>query len=360
MQKRKLELEVKELRESGEFEGYVAVTGNQDKYDDVIDPGAFKKTNAENDTFPLLWQHDPKQPIGVLKNIEEDQHGEYVEGDLNLETQKGREAYSLLKQGAIKGLSIGYKTIKDVIEDGIRRIKELKLMEGSIVTFPANPQATIQSVKTVTSLQDIPLAPRDREWSNETAEGRVREWAGGPDKEDMDWQKYRRAFMWYNSDEPELFGSYKLPYGDIIDGKLYAVPRGIFAVAGVLQGSRGGVNVPDSDVPALKSRVESWYARMRDKFDDFDRKAPWLEQSGLAPSLLQTLGAVVYYKDNELSEGEAKLIDEVTGQLTALQEKSEPSSDTQDGSEDATPDQEPSSDTLEEIASEFKEITESQ
>lgn len=339
MKRRELNFELKELQESGHFEGYLAVTGNKDRAGDVVDSGAFKKTNKENDTFPLLWQHNKDEPIGVLRNIREDSRGEYVEGELNKDTQKGREAYSLLKQGAIKGLSIGYKTIKDSIKEGARHIKELKLYEGSIVTFPANPQATVETVKSVTELQDMPLASRDYSWDSADAKERVQEWADG------DWDKYRKAFMWYDSDDPELYGSYKLPYGDIIDGELKAVPRALFSIAGVLQGAMGGVDVPEGDRPTLKSRVETWYGRMREKFDEFDEQVPWKEKSGLEPSLLQLLGAIHYTKDGELSGSEVKMIEGVVEELNALSTGSRKSS------------QSPSDeDTLEEITQEFKQI----
>src|SRR6478752_2357722 len=102
----------------------------------------------------------------------------------------------------------------------------------------------------VTAFQDLPLADRDREWDGDAAESRVRKWAKAEDGPNA---KNRDAHVWYDSDKKENFGSYKLLIADVIDGKLRAVPRGIMAAAAVMQGSRGGVDLPKDDVDRVKS-----------------------------------------------------------------------------------------------------------
>lgn len=100
---------------------------------------------------------------------------------------------------------------------------------------------------------DLPLASREREWDSAAAKTRVAAWAGG---DDLDPAKYRRAFLYQDEDsDPSLKGSYKLPFADVIDGELTAVPRGLFAVAGVLEGARGGVDIPQSDQDTIRRRV---------------------------------------------------------------------------------------------------------
>lgn len=134
------------------FKGYASTFGNEDSYGDVIEPGAFKKTAAEaNGTLPILWQHDSDEVIGVYPNVAEDGNGLMVEGQLNLQSRRGREAYALLKQGAIKSMSIGF-TIPDGKADfnqerQTRHIREVRLWEISLVTFPANTRAAITQVK---------------------------------------------------------------------------------------------------------------------------------------------------------------------------------------------------------------------
>ena len=117
----------------------------------------------------------------------------------------------------------------------------------------------------VTSFQDYPLADRDREWDGDAAEKRIRAWA---DAEDEPNEKYRDAHVWYDADKKENFTAYKLLIADVIDGKIHAVPRGFFAAAAVMQGSRGGVDLPDSDRDRVKSHLAKYYAKL-------DEDAPW-------------------------------------------------------------------------------------
>jgi HK97 family phage prohead protease len=137
----------------GTFEGYGSVFGNKDLGNDVIESGAFTKSlkRRKPQNVKLLYQHKSDMPIGVFDEIREDDHGLVVKGRLALKTQAGAEAYELLKMGALDGLSIGFRVNpKEVSYDkrGNKRIiKEVDLMEVSLVTFPMNPQATVRSVK---------------------------------------------------------------------------------------------------------------------------------------------------------------------------------------------------------------------
>ena len=148
----------------GTFEGYGSVFGNKDLGNDVIEKGAFEKSlkSRKPQNVKLLYQHKSDMPIGVFDEIKEDEHGLVVKGRLALKTQAGAEAYELLKMGALDGLSIGFRVNpKEVSYDrraNKRIIKEVDLMEVSLVTFPMNPQATVRSVKG----EEISI----REWEN--------------------------------------------------------------------------------------------------------------------------------------------------------------------------------------------------
>ena len=120
---------------------------------------------------------------------------------------------------------------------------------------------------------DLEIAPRDTAWDAAAADKRVQEYAGG--KDNMDWAKYGKAFFYVDETNKELLGSYKLQFADVIDGSLVAVPKGIFAVAGVLNGARGGVNIPDSDAMEIKDKVAAYYARLAKQFNDDSIKAPF-------------------------------------------------------------------------------------
>jgi hypothetical protein len=117
----------------------------------------------------------------------------------------------------------------------------------------------------VSAFQDLPLADRDREWDGAAAEKRVRKWAGAEDEPNA---KYRDAHVWYDAENKDNFTAYKLLIADAVNGRLVAVPRGIIAAGNVMQGSRGGVDLPHSDIDRVKSHLAKYYRKM-------DDVAPW-------------------------------------------------------------------------------------
>lgn len=157
---------------SGEFEGYGSVFGVVDSYNEVVDKGAFVESLQKDGLPKLLLQHSTWMVGGVYEEAREDERGLYVKGKLNLEVQAAREAYSLLKQGAINGLSIGFRTLVEEVnkETGIVHIKKVRLYEVSIVTFPANEAATISSVKSAPgSIREFEEFLREAGYSQEGA-----------------------------------------------------------------------------------------------------------------------------------------------------------------------------------------------
>jgi uncharacterized protein len=96
--------------------------------------------------FPLLWQHNPSDPIGSVKATDTSQ-GLMVEGQLLLSDPTAAKAYQFLKAGIIRGLSIGYETVKSAFVDDVRELSELKLWELSVVTFPMNESAMVTGIK---------------------------------------------------------------------------------------------------------------------------------------------------------------------------------------------------------------------
>ena len=118
---------------------------------------------------------------------------------------------------------------------------------------------------TVTRFQDLPLADRDREWDGDAAERRVRDWAGAQDGPNA---QYRDAHVWYDAEKKDNFTAYKLLIADVVNGKLTAVPRGVMAAGNVMQGSRGGVDLPKGDIDRVKSHLARYYAKLGET-------APW-------------------------------------------------------------------------------------
>ncbi|QFU17089.1 HK97 family phage prohead protease [Microvirga thermotolerans] len=135
----------------GVFEGYASLFGVADLGKDVVMPGAFadslRKRGVPN--IRLLWQHDPSEPIGRWLSIAEDRRGLRVRGRLNLAVERAREIHALLGEGAVDGLSIGFRVERARAErpTGLRRLEKLDLWEISIVTFPMLPGARVERVK---------------------------------------------------------------------------------------------------------------------------------------------------------------------------------------------------------------------
>ena len=140
--------------EQGVFSGYGSIFGNEDQGNDIVQKGAFTKSLQDRPAkkVKMLFQHKTDEPIGVFEEIYEDQKGLFVKGRLALGTQKGREAYELLKMGALDGMSIGFRADPqkqgyNENKRGVRTLKQVDLMEISLVTFPMNERALITSVK---------------------------------------------------------------------------------------------------------------------------------------------------------------------------------------------------------------------
>jgi len=151
------EFKLNDVSDTGQFQGYAATFGNVDLGNDVVEPGAFEQSLRESGggKIPILDHHNPAQQIGWNLEAREDAFGLFVRGQLDLNVQAARERHSLMKLaakvGGRSGLSIGFQTVRDEpdAEDfTIRRLKEVRLMEYSLVTFPMNPEAGVTRIKT--------------------------------------------------------------------------------------------------------------------------------------------------------------------------------------------------------------------
>lgn len=166
-------LSVKNIAEDGHFSGYASVFHNIDGDKDMMMNGAFEKTLSRNvRDIKFLWQHKMDEPIGFFTSIKEDEKGLYVEGQILLDLQRGREAYTLVKSGAIEGLSIGFTPSNYTIdpETGVRILREVALWEISLVTFPANQEAGVRHMKCLpASVRDFEHFLRDAGFSRKKA-----------------------------------------------------------------------------------------------------------------------------------------------------------------------------------------------
>ena len=133
----------------GRFAGYASVFDRLDESGDIVLRGAFRKSLGKRgrERIRMLFQHDPKEPVGTWDAIAEDGFGLFVEGRLTGGVPRADALRRLIERRAVDGLSIGFRTVKATREPGTghRRLSEIDLWEISIVTFPMMDAARISS-----------------------------------------------------------------------------------------------------------------------------------------------------------------------------------------------------------------------
>jgi uncharacterized protein len=139
------------LTPDGVIEGYASLFGAVDQARDMVMPGAFTQTLKSRGLrrIPMLFQHDPAEPVGIWLELSEDMRGLWARGRLIPDVKRARELLALLAAGAIDGLSIGYRTQRGQIEprSRVRKLYQVDLWEISIVTFPLLDGARVSAVK---------------------------------------------------------------------------------------------------------------------------------------------------------------------------------------------------------------------
>lgn len=262
--------EVKQLQDSNDgffrFEGLASTFGNIDLVDDIVEKGAFIESLQKRDPI-ILWQHDMFEPIGMPEIAQEQEEGLFVRIMLPKEdTLVSGRVIPQMKVGSIRTMSIGFKVVEfSIDQNGIRRLEKVDLKEISLVTFPANPLATVSDFKTVTPFQEnLPVASTSRTWDSSAAIARVREKTNSTESPSA---SYRRAFLWYDESAPDNFGSYKFPFVDVVDGRLTVIPRAINNAKARLSNS----NIPASDKPKVEANIERYQKKFEDKnFDEIE------------------------------------------------------------------------------------------
>jgi Escherichia/Staphylococcus phage prohead protease len=135
----------------GTVEGYASLFGAIDQANDMVMPGAFAQTLRERNIrrIPMLFQHDPAEPIGIWDELKEDWIGLRVRGRLIPDVARAKELLALLRAGAGDGLSIGFRTVRGRIDPKtrVRRLHQVDLWEISLVTFPLLAGARVRAVK---------------------------------------------------------------------------------------------------------------------------------------------------------------------------------------------------------------------
>lgn len=313
--------EVKANESKREFEGYASTFGNVDRHNDIIHKGAFEssiKNKLPKGEIKVLYQHF--DPIGMPLEMYEDENGLFVRGKVS-KTTLGNDVIILMQDGVIDKMSIGF----DVMEGGqntekdtgIRNITDIDLWEFSPVTFAANNSADIQTlkdlrsdrsktrifvpasfelidgivhtkfadsdgnevasaefdleslkedegseeVKSVLPFADLPLAGRRRSWNEAEALARLKEETGS---EEEPSSAYKNGFFWVDGKNTDDFKSYRLPFADVVEGEIVAVPRAIFQAAEMLESA----DVPEEDIAGLRDTIGKYYEKMQLAWND--------------------------------------------------------------------------------------------
>ncbi|WP_347243767.1 hypothetical protein [Thermogutta sp.] len=293
------------------------------------------QTITPDGRVPLLWQHGtatPNIPIGWVDNYEK---GEVKVADMAVPVLRARlhfwtpeeteglpadlsgfpqMIWEMWKSGIPLGVSIGFTPVGEPeygkptyslweTSGKVPVFSRWMLHEVSVVSVGADPlalaafrqnyQPKVQMhTQGAVPYEDTPLMDRDEGWDADAAVQRLRKWAssdGSGDPEKIDWAKYRRGFGWYDSDNPEIFGSYKLPHHDIVEGRLKVNFRGVAAAIAALHGGRGGVDIPKADIPEVESHLD----KHRRQFEEEDltkgKETGILEYSPSRDGLLRRL-----------------------------------------------------------------------
>ena len=202
----------------------------------------------------------------------------------DLSTEKGKEIvreelddlYDVFVGRVLQGRNRnGQKITKAIINNMKGRVaiasKAVNLgLSDSINEKASSSSSTIGDLlagKTST-FRDYPIV--DIEWDGDAAEGRWREFTGSQEGPSSD---YPDGFFWYDDEQAELFGSYKLNFVDIVDGKPVAIRNGIFAANGSMQGARDGVDIPDEDRPEVQAHIDRYLAKIEKEDEENEEES---------------------------------------------------------------------------------------
>lgn len=159
-------LEVKGIDDDGEIEGLAVSYGSLDEGRDIVAPGAISRSMEGRKSLPMLLYHDHKRPVGVWHTFRETPAGLEVKGRFST-TQAGRDAREDARSGALAGLSMGFRTLRQRFEGKARHLLEVALDEISLVTVPMNRLTQVTSVKDITGAGGLPTLPEFEEFLRE-------------------------------------------------------------------------------------------------------------------------------------------------------------------------------------------------
>ena len=276
MQHKHIQIEAKALDEvKGKITLKAGYYGNVDRVNDVLEKGSCntsvsrfqsaKKNSAwEGNKIPFLFEHNKFDILAInIDDLYDTDEAPVVVATVSedykkLQPAKVQDIYNKIKEGRMYA-SIGYYPIKYYVDNNeIRHLQEVKLAEISLTTNPANMKATMIDLKNI----NLPKYPIDIEssWDGTQAEQRWREYTKSVEQP---MSNYKNGFLYFDSENQDLFGSYHLQVVDVVDGEPKINERAVFAVYQAIQGARGGLKVvPENEMPRLQGTVNELYKKI--------------------------------------------------------------------------------------------------
>ena len=295
--------ELKTTEEGGKFylAGYANSKNIEDSYGDIPtnyhDEPVYDVSRLKMNPVLLVDHNNSASNIaGNFVELVEDEQGLKFKALLrnisDIYVDKVKDAVSAYMTGFGRALSIGGDWLFADPEHPSHLTKAI-VCEISLVGVGADGSALtdaayLKNFKTVVPYQNLPLAESGTNWSGSAARSAVLEWAGG-DLENKDTQaKYKKAFLWFDSSKLDTKGAYKLPIATVIDGKLKAIPKGIYASAAAVSGARGGIDIPENEKAGVVANIKKYYDKMGEE-DPFDKSAFKLSTLSIDERLLESL-----------------------------------------------------------------------
>lgn len=273
------ELSFKGLELDTRTASFVASTEVQDADGDIVEQSWKLERYKRNPV--VLFAHDNRSlPIGKASNVEV--RDGRLETDITFASAEANplaeNVWRSVQEGTLRAVSVGFRPHK--IKSERRDDKDVcvlgdnELYEISVVPIPSNPEALARmKAIALTTEGAVPYQahkPVDGgRWSASAAEKRIRAWADG------DWAKYRKGFAWYDPKASDTTGGHKMPHHDVQDGDLVTVRAGVLAAGNAMSGARGGVDIPEGDVGAVKAHLAKHYKQ-------FDLTPPWEQDNKTA------------------------------------------------------------------------------
>jgi HK97 family phage prohead protease len=255
----------------GEYRAIVSAFGNVDAAGDVVMPGAFTDTlaqwEASGKTIPLMWSHewgDAFGDIGEVLDAAETETGLEIHAKIDLENPTGRQVYKRLKGGRLDNHSFAYEVLDaaEAERDGrpVTELRKLDLIECGPCMVGANRQTPVLEIKTAIPASSGPSSTTDAAWDGPKMKANLSNDAGK--------DTYRKAFAWVDPDgDPDKKASYSFIHHMVSDSGAVGAANVKACVTGigVLNGGRGGSNIPDADRKAVYSHLAK---HIKDSGDD--------------------------------------------------------------------------------------------